>query len=119
MEFERVSNYFFVVTTRNVVYFLKEVNGTVKKEYEAKLPDTVKERVANKDFFVLINDFAPLLIFPDTAILCTEGVCSELKGWHPIKQLTHATFLKTNDRRFVLLALNTNGFSIYELTASN
>lgn len=38
VEFESVSNYFFVVTTRNVVYFLKEVNGTVRKESEATLP---------------------------------------------------------------------------------
>jgi hypothetical protein len=68
---------------------------------------------------VLVNDFAPLLIFPNMAILCTDGVCSQLKGWQPIKELTHATFLKTKDRRFILLGLNTAGFSMYELTANN
>ena len=68
---------------------------------------------------MLVNDFAPLLIFPNMAILCTDGVCSQLKGWQPIKELTHATFLKTKDRRFILLGLNTAGFSMYELTANN
>lgn len=120
VEFESIQNYYFVITTANNVYFLKEAaDGTLSKVAQVSLPDTVKDKVAAKDFFVLVVDFAPLLIFPNAAILCTEGMCKELPGWRPIVELTHATFLKTDGKKFILLGLNTLGFSIYELTANN
>lgn len=90
------------------------------REASVELPESVQGSVSRGDFFVLIIDFAPFLIFPKTAIICTEGLCKELSGWAPIKQITHATFLKTpNGQRYIIVGQKSNGIAVYHLTPSN
>lgn len=72
-----------------------------------------------RTFFVMVVDFAPLLLFPNAAILCSEGMCKELPGWRNIRELSHAAFLKTDNKKFIFLALSIDGFSMYELSSNN
>lgn len=37
----------------------------------------------------------------------------------PINEIAHASFMQVDSKRYILLAMNTHGFRVYELTSSN
>ncbi len=94
VEFEVVEDRAYLVTTSKRVFFLKIANGTIQHEVTVDLPENVPNITSKVDLFVVVIDFAPCLIFPNMAVLCTEGICKKLEGWKEIRQISHATSFK-------------------------
>ena len=76
IEFEHFEDNFFVVTSSNKVYFLKDLNtGKLMKESEASLPKELESAVLGRNFFILVIDSVPFLLFPHMAVSCQGSHC--------------------------------------------
>ena len=58
----------------------------------------------SKSFFMLVIDKTPYLIFPHMVVVCDGVSCKNVEGWKPLQHITHASFMRIKNRKFILLS---------------